>query len=59
MSLVADCMARAAPRRRMDRATVCQDLSQDMTLYALKPAFQSWLRPMVVRLAAAGVTAMK
>ncbi len=28
-----------------------------MTLYALKPAFQSWLRPMVARLAAAGVTA--
>lgn len=27
------------------------------TLYQLKPAFQSWLRPLVVRLAAAGVTA--
>lgn len=28
-----------------------------MTLYALKPAFQSWLRPFVGRLAGAGVTA--
>ena len=27
------------------------------TLYDLKPAFQAWLRPAVVRLAAAGVTA--
>jgi len=28
-----------------------------MTLYALKPAFQSWLRPVTVRLVALGVTA--
>jgi CDP-diacylglycerol--glycerol-3-phosphate 3-phosphatidyltransferase len=28
-----------------------------MTLYALKPAFQAWLRPVVGRLAEAGVTA--
>src|SRR5262245_39013792 len=31
--------------------------SLPMTLYALKPRFQSLLRPLVVRLAAAGLTA--